>query len=64
MNREHSSRNYKGGSWDLRKQERRHCQETIGFPNRRENDRRATSQNRSQEMAESLTWVRPPGLDV
>jgi hypothetical protein len=64
MIREQSSRNYKGGSWDLRKQDRRRFQASIGFPDRRQNDRRATSQEGVEDLTDSLTWVRPTGLDV
>lgn len=63
MIREKSSRDFKGGSWDLRKNDRRRCQETIGFPDRRRNDRRATSQDGADDLADSLTWVSKSGLD-
>lgn len=63
MIREHSSRNFKGGSWDLRKQDRRRFQAAIAFPDRRQIDRRATSQDEADAVSDSLTWVRTPGLD-
>lgn len=36
-----ASRRFSGGSWDLRKDERRKAQEPIEFPDRRKNERRA-----------------------
>jgi hypothetical protein len=64
MIREQSSREFKGGSWDLRKNDRRRYQATIGFTDRRQNDRRATSQDGADDLADSLTWVSKSGLDV
>jgi hypothetical protein len=63
MIREQDSRNYKGGSWDLRKQDRRRYQEAIAFPDRRQNDRRATSQDEADTRTDSLTWVSKSALD-
>lgn len=64
MIREQDSRNFKGGSWDLRKQDRRRYQEAIAFPDRRQNNRRATAQDESDPLADSLTWVSKSSLDV
>jgi hypothetical protein len=36
-----NARRFSGGSWDLRKDERRKNQETIPFPDRRSGDRRS-----------------------
>jgi len=54
-----SLRNFKAGSWDLRKRERRQSQVTIEFPDRRSNERRAADVKFDQD----LTWVSKPGLD-
>jgi hypothetical protein len=59
---EHATRNFKGGSWDLRKQERRASQAAIAFPDRRQVDRRAGT-NYSESFDPDLTWVRRPRLD-
>jgi hypothetical protein len=59
---ERATRSFKGGSWDLRKQERRENQTAIGFPDRRQVDRRAGT-NFSDSTDPDLTWVRRPRLD-
>ncbi|MDB5105793.1 MAG: hypothetical protein JWP91_3482 [Fibrobacteres bacterium] len=59
-----SLRNFKGGSWDLRKVDRRKEQAAIGFPDRRANDRRANSLADDQATgAEMLHWVTKSALD-
>ncbi|GEM_PF-3498205 len=59
-----SSRNFKGGSWDLRKIDRRKLQATIEFPDRRANDRRAGSQGDDQALGmDGLQWVTKSALD-
>jgi hypothetical protein len=62
MMTESSKRNFKGGSWDLRRQERRQNQTPIPFPDRRQADRRAVS-HLSESVDSELTWVSRPGLD-
>lgn len=59
---ESATRNYKGGSWDLRKRERRETQTAIAFPDRRQAERRASTTFSESTDAE-LTWVRRPRLD-
>jgi hypothetical protein len=54
-----SIRNFKAGSWDLRKRERRQSQVAIEFPDRRSNERRGSD----VEFDRDLTWVSKPGLD-
>lgn len=57
-----SIRNFKGGSWDMRKEDRRRGQMDIAFPDRRLSDRRASA--REFRLAESdLTWSRQPRMD-
>lgn len=66
MLKEHSSsRNFKGGSWDLRKDNRRKSQSSITFPDRRSEDRRGVvSQADERAMfLDSLTWVSKSTLD-
>lgn len=59
-----SSRNFKGGSWDLRKDERRKAQSTIAFPDRRANNRRTASKGEDPVFdMESLHWVTKSALD-
>jgi hypothetical protein len=59
-----SSRNFKGGSWDLRKNDRRKAQSTIAFPDRRANNRRGVSQDDDQAPdMDSLQWVSKSALD-
>lgn len=62
MTRDLSLRNFKGGSWDLRKEDRRRMQLEISFPDRRRSNRRSTSPGPVSEDGE-LTWVRPSALD-
>jgi hypothetical protein len=59
-----SIRNFKGGSWDLRKNDRRKAQSIIAFPDRRANNRRTASKSddRVPEM-DSLEWVTKSVLD-
>ena len=57
MVKDQSMRSFKGGSWDLRKDDRRRDQQTIGFPDRRQNNRRATSEEEALEAGGDLTWV-------
>ncbi len=64
MVKEESNRNYKGGSWDLRKNDRRRYQETISFPDRRQQHRRATSQDEAMDAGIDLTWVSKSRLDA
>ncbi|MEO7427245.1 MAG: hypothetical protein ABI036_18800 [Fibrobacteria bacterium] len=60
-------RNFKGGSWDLRKSDRRKWLQSIGFPDRRTNDRRCISvvapAMEIRLAAEMLQWVTKSGLD-
>jgi hypothetical protein len=57
-----SVRNFKGGSWDLRKRERRERQTAIAFPDRRQLDRRTlTTPYESSDF--DLTWVNRNRLD-
>ena len=65
MLKEQSSlRNFKGGSWDLRRNDRRKAQEMISFPERRAEDRRLTAKadNLFSDL-ESLQWKSMSGLD-
>ncbi len=57
-----STRNFKGGSWDMRKVDRRREQLTIAFPDRRMSDRRASAQE-FRILDSELTWSAKPGLD-
>lgn len=65
MFREQSSlRNFKGGSWDLRKNDRRKAQSSIAFPDRRGFERRSLTLADDQNLnADSLTWVSKSPLD-
>jgi hypothetical protein len=64
MLREQSSlRNFKGGSWDLRKDDRRKELREIGFPDRRANPRRANEKADDVFTVESLQWVTKSDLD-
>lgn len=65
MFREQSSlRNFKGGSWDLRKNDRRKAQSSIAFPDRRAVERRGVTQADDRNLnADSLTWVSKSPLD-
>ncbi len=66
MFKEHSSlRNFKGGSWDLRKNDRRKAQSSIGFPDRRARERRdvvSPADDRAMNV-DSLTWLSKSALD-
>jgi hypothetical protein len=57
-----SLRNFKGGSWDLRKTDRRKASVAIPFPERRATDRRNASdiENASEDI---LQWVSKSSLD-
>ncbi len=51
-------RNFKKGSWDLRRDERRLHEVSISFPNRRKSGRRLTIDQDSQPLiAENLNWI-------
>ncbi|HKP97732.1 MAG TPA: hypothetical protein VJ385_18475 [Fibrobacteria bacterium] len=65
MMEEHMSlRNFKGGSWDLRKDERRKQAQNIGFPDRRRAiDRRKTAQAEDRAAGDILQWVTKSSLD-
>jgi hypothetical protein len=62
MMRDLSLRNFKGGSWDLRKEDRRRIQLEISFPDRRRNDRRSNAPAPASEDGD-LTWVSASLLD-
>jgi hypothetical protein len=66
MFKEHTTlRNFKGGSWDLRKDDRRKAQLSIAFPDRRAEDRRGLvpqSDDRAMNV-DSLRWVSKSALD-
>ena len=56
-----SFRSFHGGSWDLRKRERRQVQVLIPFPDRRQGERREALAN--EDSHSELKWVSKPGLD-
>lgn len=57
-------RNFKGGSWDLRKDERRKVQRGIAFPERRRNSRRNADKTEDNPIASDLLrWVSKSDLD-
>ncbi|MDB5050244.1 MAG: hypothetical protein JWO30_3315 [Fibrobacteres bacterium] len=58
-----SLRSFKGGSWDLRKDDRRKQEQTIGFPDRRANDRRNITQADDTASVDMLQWVNKSSLD-
>lgn len=58
-----SLRNFKGGSWDLRKNDRRKDLCEIGFPDRRANDRRDNAKPDDILTMESLQWMTKSDLD-
>jgi len=60
---ETSSRSFQGGSWDLRKQERRQIQALIPFPDRRRNERREAKALAEEDSHPDLMWMSKPGLD-
>lgn len=57
-----SMRNFKGGSWDLRRTERRQAQVEIPFPDRRLFDRR-TGMAEQRGFESEVTWVSRPRSD-
>ncbi len=64
MLREQSSlRNFKGGSWDLRKDDRRKELLEIEFPDRRANSRRANEKTANVFTVDALHWVTKSDLD-
>jgi len=58
-----SLRGFQGGSWDLRKRERRQVQAYIPFPDRRRDERRATQALAEDDSHSDLKWMNKPGLD-
>ncbi len=55
---EASERNFKKGSWDLRRDERRLQEVVITFPDRRKLSRRLTIDQSSQPLiVENLDWI-------
>lgn len=64
-NKNSSSREYKGGDWDLRKNERRNAHEIIVFAERRKDERRITKMHDFYAALddESLNWIPGPKLD-
>ena len=58
-----SIRNFKGGSWDLRKDERRKESQTIGFPERRAIERRGATRADDSAGIDMLQWVTKSALD-
>jgi hypothetical protein len=66
MFKDHSSlRNFKGGSWDLRKDNRRKSQSSIPFPDRRSVERRDVVLQAGERamLLDSLKWVSKSALD-
>lgn len=61
MNQQTDNRSFRGGSWDLRKLDRRKDQLTIEFPDRRKNDRRLADQAEEFSGDGLLQWVDPTG---
>lgn len=60
-----SLRNFKGGSWDLRKDERRKSPQRIAFPERRLNNRRDADRMENQSItSDVLRWVSKSKLDA
>ena len=56
-------RKFRGGSWDLRKIERRRNQVAYEFPDRRKNDRRLADQGDDFSAEGMLQWVDPSDRD-
>ena len=56
-------RNYKRGSWDLRKIDRRKELTKIDFNDRRSTERRGVSQLEQFESVDALKWVPKSKLD-
>ncbi|MDQ3000476.1 MAG: hypothetical protein M3Y08_04350 [Fibrobacterota bacterium] len=63
LKKQSSLRNFKGGSWDLRKLDRRKELHEIGFPDRRANQRRFYEKADHRFSMESLQWVNKSALD-
>lgn len=63
MKPEPSTRSFQGGSWDLRKRERRQVQVLIPFPDRRRNERRTVQALAEDDSNSELKWMSKPGLD-
>ncbi len=64
--KESVERSFKGGDWDLRKDERRQVQKVISFPDRRKDERRLTKMHdhyATRLGIDSLNWVGKTGLD-
>ncbi len=58
------SRSFKGGGWDLRRNERRHAQINISFDDRRKIERRLTAKESQVQSAPNvLYWVDKSWLD-
>lgn len=64
-NKNSSDRDYKGGDWDLRKNERRNVHEIIVFPERRKDERRITKMHDFYSALDydSLNWLLGPKLN-
>ena len=56
-------RNFRGGSWDLRKLDRRKHQLALEFPDRRKHDRRLADQGEDFSGDGQLQWVDPSDRD-
>lgn len=63
MDRNTELRKFRGGSWDLRRIERRREQLIIGFPDRRKNERRLADQGDDLTSAGMLLWIDPSKVD-
>ena len=57
-------RKFKGGSWDLRTEDRRRAQKAIDFPDQRKDERRLTKMHDhyAYRMGD-VNWVDKSGLD-
>lgn len=62
QNEQIALRNFKGGSWDLRKNDRRKESQSIGFPERRSTERR-NLRRMASTGGETLQWLTKSGLD-
>lgn len=60
------TRKFKGGAWDLRKDERRQQQLSLDFPDRRQKERRLTTlqQQHHERLIGAVSWVDKSGLDA
>jgi hypothetical protein len=57
-------RNFKGGAWDLRKDDRRKEQRPLSFPDRRQTPRRITELVSSQsDLIGLVSWVDKSGFN-